>query len=221
MYSLGCVVYAVHCKGTTPHKTHGSLSGLRDSAGSSRSISGLERLDPDLQGAVLQFSFIYVSPISVNSVARIPFNPPTTATVPFNAPIALFLLLPPDLYPQFPGSIQLRNEIARREGIVHERAHQRAQQVLGRFKSAEDTSLSRRRGNERLSTASSWILFRPLDERHPLTSLYPPECVRHLNRSHADAVRHCSFAELEATFCCQGAAAKHAHALGQSAFTSG
>ncbi|KAF9257777.1 kinase-like protein [Marasmius fiardii PR-910] len=47
LYSLGCVIYAVHCKGSPPFKTHGSLSGLRDNAG--RSVPGLERLDRDLQ----------------------------------------------------------------------------------------------------------------------------------------------------------------------------
>ncbi|KIK63734.1 hypothetical protein GYMLUDRAFT_40801 [Collybiopsis luxurians FD-317 M1] len=47
MYSLGCVIYAVHCKGSPPFKTHGSLSGLRDSAG--KAVPGLERLEPDLQ----------------------------------------------------------------------------------------------------------------------------------------------------------------------------
>ncbi|EIN07701.1 kinase-like protein [Punctularia strigosozonata HHB-11173 SS5] len=50
MYSLGCLIFAVHSKGSPPYKTHGSLSGLRDTAGSSRPIPGIERLDPDLQG---------------------------------------------------------------------------------------------------------------------------------------------------------------------------
>jgi SCY1-like protein 2 len=47
MYSLGCLVYAVHNKGTGPYKNHGSLSGLRDNAG--KPVSGMERWDPDLQ----------------------------------------------------------------------------------------------------------------------------------------------------------------------------
>ncbi|KAJ8078461.1 Protein kinase domain-containing protein ppk32 [Marasmius tenuissimus] len=47
LYSLGCIIYAVHCKGSPPFKTHGSLSGLRDDAG--RAVPGLERLDRDLQ----------------------------------------------------------------------------------------------------------------------------------------------------------------------------
>ncbi|KAE9407078.1 hypothetical protein BT96DRAFT_954642 [Gymnopus androsaceus JB14] len=47
MYSLGCVIYAVHCKGNPPFKTHGSLSGLRENAG--RPLPGMGALEPDLQ----------------------------------------------------------------------------------------------------------------------------------------------------------------------------
>ncbi|RXW24865.1 hypothetical protein EST38_g947 [Candolleomyces aberdarensis] len=47
MYSLGCLVYAVHNKGSLPYKNHGSLSGLRDNAG--KPVPGMERWDPDLQ----------------------------------------------------------------------------------------------------------------------------------------------------------------------------
>ncbi|EEB99415.1 hypothetical protein MPER_00914, partial [Moniliophthora perniciosa FA553] len=47
MYSLGCIIYAVHSKSSPPFKTHGSLSGLRDNAG--KTPAGLERLDKDLQ----------------------------------------------------------------------------------------------------------------------------------------------------------------------------
>jgi SCY1-like protein 2 len=58
MYSLGCLIYAVHCKGNPPFKTRGSLSGLRESAG--RSPPGMERWDTDLQGASdLTFSLSY------------------------------------------------------------------------------------------------------------------------------------------------------------------
>jgi hypothetical protein len=47
MYSLGILVYAVHCKGSPPYKTHGSLGGLRESIG--KPVPGMERLDRDLQ----------------------------------------------------------------------------------------------------------------------------------------------------------------------------
>ncbi|KAG5342217.1 hypothetical protein C0989_004529 [Termitomyces sp. Mn162] len=48
MYSLGCVIYVVHCKGKTPYKTHGSLGGLREHAG--KAVTGIEALDHTLQG---------------------------------------------------------------------------------------------------------------------------------------------------------------------------
>jgi SCY1-like protein 2 len=48
MYSLGCLIYTVHCKGNPPFKTHGSLGGLRENAG--RPPPNMERLDNDLQG---------------------------------------------------------------------------------------------------------------------------------------------------------------------------
>jgi SCY1-like protein 2 len=51
MFSLGCVIFAVHCKGRTPFKTHGSLAGLRDNAG--KTLSGIQSLDRDLQGIAI------------------------------------------------------------------------------------------------------------------------------------------------------------------------
>ena len=51
MYSLGCLVHAVHKKGDPPFKNHGSLGGLREN--SAKPVSGLEILDLDLQGSVL------------------------------------------------------------------------------------------------------------------------------------------------------------------------
>ncbi|KAH9901229.1 kinase-like protein [Cubamyces lactineus] len=48
MYSLGCLIYAVHCKGNPPFKNHGSLSSLRTNAG--KPLTGMERLDQDLRG---------------------------------------------------------------------------------------------------------------------------------------------------------------------------
>lgn len=48
MYSLGCLMYAVHCKGNPPFKNHGSIGSLRENAG--KPLTGMERLDPDLRG---------------------------------------------------------------------------------------------------------------------------------------------------------------------------
>lgn len=50
MYSLGCLIYAVHCKGNPPFKNHGSLSSLRENAG--KPLPGMERLEQDLRGVV-------------------------------------------------------------------------------------------------------------------------------------------------------------------------
>ena len=47
MYSLGVLIYAVHCKGNVPFKTHGALAALRENAG--RPPPGMEQLDRDLQ----------------------------------------------------------------------------------------------------------------------------------------------------------------------------
>lgn len=55
MYSLGCLVYAVHKKGDPPFKNHGSLGGLREN--NSKPIPALERLDSDLQGQIVPFNF--------------------------------------------------------------------------------------------------------------------------------------------------------------------
>lgn len=48
MYCLGCLIYAVHCKGNPPFLNHGSLGGLRDNAG--KPVTRTEHLDTDLRG---------------------------------------------------------------------------------------------------------------------------------------------------------------------------
>ena len=53
MYSLGCLVHAVHKKGEPPFKNHGGLSGLRENC--AKPVPGLEALDPDLQGNILLY----------------------------------------------------------------------------------------------------------------------------------------------------------------------
>ncbi|TFL07564.1 kinase-like domain-containing protein [Pterulicium gracile] len=47
MYSLGCLIYAVHSKGTPPFRNHGSLGSLREHAGAH--IPNMSSWDPDLQ----------------------------------------------------------------------------------------------------------------------------------------------------------------------------
>ncbi|KAI0030365.1 kinase-like domain-containing protein [Vararia minispora EC-137] len=47
MYSLGCLVFAVHLKGDPPFKNFGGLGALRENAG--KPLTGMDRLDRDLQ----------------------------------------------------------------------------------------------------------------------------------------------------------------------------
>ncbi|KAF9001944.1 kinase-like domain-containing protein [Cyathus striatus] len=71
MYSLGCLIYAVHCKGNTPYKTHGGLSELREQAG--KPVGGMENLDRDLQSLLRSL-------ITRHSTTR-----PTPSTLPTHA----------------------------------------------------------------------------------------------------------------------------------------
>ncbi len=57
MYSLGCLLYAVHCKGSPPFKNHGHIGGVRDNAG--KPLTGMDRLDPDLRGKYCGFPYVY------------------------------------------------------------------------------------------------------------------------------------------------------------------
>ncbi|CAK5279381.1 unnamed protein product [Mycena citricolor] len=68
MYSLGCTIYAVHCKGIPPFKNHGSLGGLRENAG--RPPPNMDSLDPDLQGLLRSL------------ITRHPASRPTPTTLP-------------------------------------------------------------------------------------------------------------------------------------------
>nr|GAT54100.1 kinase-like protein [Mycena chlorophos] len=68
MYSLGCLIYAVHSKGRPPFRNHGSLSGLRDTAG--KPVPGMESMDPDLQNLLRTL------------ITRQATNRPTPTTLP-------------------------------------------------------------------------------------------------------------------------------------------
>ncbi|KZT74196.1 kinase-like protein [Daedalea quercina L-15889] len=71
VYSLGCLMYAVHCKGNPPFKNHGSISSLRENAG--KPLTGMERLDPDLRTLLSAL------------VTRQPQNRPSPASLPSHA----------------------------------------------------------------------------------------------------------------------------------------
>lgn len=49
MYSMGCLIYAVHNKGSPPFRNHNSPASLRDNL--SRGFRELERADPELKGS--------------------------------------------------------------------------------------------------------------------------------------------------------------------------
>lgn len=78
MYSLGCLIFAVHCKGAPPYKTHANLSSLRENA--RKPLIGIERLDKDLQGSYVLW--LLTSPsLTVNlSAPAIPRQSPSYIT---------------------------------------------------------------------------------------------------------------------------------------------
>ncbi|GJE86963.1 other/SCY1 protein kinase [Phanerochaete sordida] len=71
MYSLGCLMYAVHCKGSPPFKNHGSLGAVRDNAG--KPLAGVDRLDSDLRELLRSL------------ITRQPHNRPSPTTLPHHA----------------------------------------------------------------------------------------------------------------------------------------
>ncbi|CAE7144266.1 unnamed protein product [Rhizoctonia solani] len=78
MYSLGCLVYAVHMKGKTPFATHGSMNTLRENArklenGTLGALPSLGGLDADLRSLLMVL-------ITRSGSAR-----PTASSVPTHA----------------------------------------------------------------------------------------------------------------------------------------
>ncbi|CAE6475782.1 unnamed protein product [Rhizoctonia solani] len=78
MYSLGCLIYAVHMKGKTPLTTHGSMNTLRENAqrlenGTLSALPSLGGLDADLRSLLMVL-------ITRSSSAR-----PTASSIPTHA----------------------------------------------------------------------------------------------------------------------------------------
>ncbi|CAE6415312.1 unnamed protein product [Rhizoctonia solani] len=78
MYSLGCLVYAVHVKGKPPFTTHGSMNTLRENArklenGTLGALPSLGGLDADLRSLLMVL-------ITRSSAAR-----PTASSIPSHA----------------------------------------------------------------------------------------------------------------------------------------
>ncbi|KAH9854071.1 kinase-like protein [Lenzites betulinus] len=71
MYSLGCLIYAVHCKGNPPFKNHGNLNSLRTNAG--KPLTGMERLEQDLRA--LLNALISRQPHGRPSPSDLPLHP--------------------------------------------------------------------------------------------------------------------------------------------------
>jgi SCY1-like protein 2 len=90
LYSLGCVIYAVHSGGSPPFKTHGSLSGLRESiAKGIGGIKGFTALEYDLQSKFMYNLFWTISKFTRHHVdmlsallARHTTSRPTPSSLP-------------------------------------------------------------------------------------------------------------------------------------------
>lgn len=76
MYSLGCLIHAVHLKGDPPFKNFGNLGSVREHAG--RPLSGIARLDRDLQGTFLPFALSASLKGPCRSNARLTGDPAST-----------------------------------------------------------------------------------------------------------------------------------------------
>ncbi|KAH9997522.1 kinase-like protein [Russula vinacea] len=71
MYSLGCLIHAVHLKGEPPFKNFDNLGSVREHAG--RPLSGIARLDRDLQAMLASL------------ITRHPQSRPTPSSLPSHA----------------------------------------------------------------------------------------------------------------------------------------
>lgn len=69
MYSLGCILYAVHNKGVPPFRNHGSLGTLRSNIESleRRGLGGMEAWDADLRGNSSIFYPAFIEPTLLRS----------------------------------------------------------------------------------------------------------------------------------------------------------
>lgn len=126
MYSLGCLMYAVHCKGNPPFKNHGSLSSLRVNAG--KPLTGMERLDPDLRGRDsylfrATYPFWLNSSLTTSAIKRTyhSANPFTTLTR-HSTPTSI-LLFSSCINIELPRSHQLLYQISGGKDIFYEGPH--------------------------------------------------------------------------------------------------
>lgn len=133
IYSLGAVIYAVHCKGNPPFKNHASLGGLRENAG--KPLPGMDRLDTDLQGEPYSVCFYINSLIFCCACSAPPipcYSGLTATTHSYNASIAALLLVTAYIHAQFSGPVKLQYKISGRKDFVYEGPDWCPDQVLRR-----------------------------------------------------------------------------------------
>jgi serine/threonine protein kinase len=179
MYALGCLIYAVHCKGNPPFSNHGSLSGLRDNAG--KSVTGTEHLDADLRGQLHGILYPFIARRRADALG--PFSPSlftyhTTASrssQPQHITNISVFLLSASLHPQLFGSIYFRVQDSRRKNSIHERPFWCSPKVFGWPPYSKDITITRRRSDLTLLVFVMWILMTIPDEGHASPALYPAQ----------------------------------------------
>ena len=90
MYSLGCILHAVHNKGSPPFRNHSSLSTLRSHLQSGITVTGMEGWDTDLQCTFFcsfaQLEYLLIRRLALIRLllARYPASRPTPSTLSTN-----------------------------------------------------------------------------------------------------------------------------------------
>ena len=138
LYSLGCVLYAIHLDGKPPVQTHNSMQTLRTFFEGSldfKSRSQWHRLPAEVQG----------TPLSLIALTRrshipTPYSPPIQQIEPGLSPIAVVLLIARNQYPQLPRSSHVRVKTEGRESHVPAWSGQSSPYILRRTSETEDTA---------------------------------------------------------------------------------
>ena len=120
MYSLGCLIHAVHLKGEPPFKNFDNLGSVREHAG--RPLSGITRLDRDLQG-MSHFQLPVRAAEWGLSFSNARFSDYSASAEPTDtqcSPISRVFLVIADIDPQLLRSVQLCCKVERGENIIHE-----------------------------------------------------------------------------------------------------
>lgn len=215
MYSLGCLVYAVHCKGSPPYKTHGSLGGLRDNAG--KPLTGIDRLDKDLQCTLplnrLEPVFLPARCVALlrSLITRHATPRPTPATLPSHSFFSSLPISTLNFLDRSNFTAKTREEkVSFMKGLTG---------VLDRFSEGLRTrkvlpSLLEEVSQRAFTTVFTIAEATLVDERHQFITLHPPKCLRNLQRSHSFPVCQPGAAEPQTTFRGQGASTEYVNLVG-------